>query len=59
MLFMGKIGRDKIALFLACMSVFVNRTSAMNTNKVRNLQAVFSNALLSLPLTFNIFSVRI
>ena len=37
---MKKLGRDKIALFLTCMSVLGNRTSAMNTNKAQNPQTV-------------------
>lgn len=37
---MSKLGKDKIALFLTCMSVFGNRTSAMNANKAQNRQPV-------------------
>ena len=37
---MKKFGKDKVALFLTCMSVFVNRTSAMNANKAQNPQPV-------------------
>ena len=40
MFFMKKFGRDRIALFLTCMSVLGNRTSAMNTNKAQNPQSV-------------------
>ena len=38
--FMKKFGRDRIALFLTCMSVLGSRTSAMNTNKAQNPQSV-------------------
>lgn len=37
---MKKFGKDKVALFLTCMSVFGNRTSAMNANKAQNPQPV-------------------
>jgi len=37
---MKEFGRNKIALFLTCMSILGNRTSAMNTNKVQNPQTV-------------------
>ena len=37
---MKKFGRDRIALFLTCMSVLGSRTSAMNTNKAQNPQSV-------------------
>ena len=39
-IFMKEFGRNKIALFLTCMSILGNRTSAMNTNKVQNPQTV-------------------
>jgi hypothetical protein len=38
--FMKKFDRSKIALFLACMSVLGNSTSAMNANKVQNPQTI-------------------
>ncbi len=38
--FMKKFGRDRIALFLTCMSVLGSRTSAMNTNKAQNPQSL-------------------
>ena len=37
---MKKFDRSKIALFLACMSVLGNSTSAMNANKVQNPQTI-------------------
>ena len=37
---MKRFGRDKIALFLTCMSVFSNRASAMDASKIQNPQTV-------------------
>ena len=37
---MKKFGKNKIALFLTCMSVFGSRASAMNTNNAQNPQTV-------------------
>ena len=37
---MAKLGKDKIALFLACASIFGGKTQAMNISKVQNPQTV-------------------
>ncbi len=37
---MAKLGKDKIALFLACASVLGGKTQAMNINKVQSLQTI-------------------
>ncbi len=37
---MNKFGKDRIALFLACMSVLGNEASAANKNKLKNQQTV-------------------
>ena len=37
---MKRFGRNKIALFLTCMSVFSNRASAMDASKIQNPQTV-------------------
>ena len=38
--FMNKFGRNKVALFLTCMSVLGNKISAVNTNKSQSPQTV-------------------
>ena len=37
---MAKLGKDKIALFLACASVLGGKTQAMNISKVQNPQTI-------------------
>ena len=37
---MAKLGKDKIALFLACASVLGGKTQAMNINKAQSPQTV-------------------
>ena len=37
---MAKLGKDKIALFLACTSVLGGKTQAMNISKVQSPQTV-------------------
>ena len=37
---MAKLGKDKIALFLACTSVLGGKTQAMNISKVQSPQTI-------------------
>jgi hypothetical protein len=40
LVYMAKLGKDKIALFLACASVLGGKTQAMNINKAQSPQTV-------------------
>ena len=37
---MAKLGKNKIALFLACTSILGGKTQAMNISKVQNPQTI-------------------